>query len=476
MSGYLLELAGTETTLAMLRSVKTVQALSWTPIRCFQRGYTKDGRLQKVVLVDGCRIPFMMSNTEYKSLWAYDLGRMALHGLLQKTAIEPSIIDRVVMGTVIQEPYTSNVAREAVLASGFPDTVPAHTVTMACISSNQAISTCADLIATGHADTAIASGTETMSDVPIRFSRELRKRMISASKIKSPLGYLSLLKGLKLKHFVPEAPAISEFSTNEVMGSSADRLAAAWGVSRKEQDVYALRSHQLAHEAHEKGLLKDEIISTKPAPHFNVCEKDNGIRADSTLEKLGTLKPAFIKPHGTITAANSSFLTDGASATLLMSEQKAKDLGYTPKASLFDYIYVSQDPKDELLLGPAYAVVRLLDRHGLTLNDIDVFEFHEAFAGQVLANLNALDSDSFCDQKARRGSKSKGKMGRVDMDKLNTRGGSLSLGHPFGATGCRLVTTAANRLLSEGKEIALVAACAAGGQGHAMLIHAYPQK
>lgn len=430
------------------------------------------GQLRKVVLVEGVRIPFATSGTAYKSLSSHDLGRMALSGLITRTGLNPTSIDRIIMGTVIQEPKTSNVARESALGAGIPNSVPCHTVTMACISSNQAISTGVDLIRTGQADIIVASGTETMSDVPIRFSRPIRQKLIAATKVKNPAGYLKLLAGISLKDLAPEAPAIAEFSTGETMGRSADRLAAAFGVTRREQDELAVRSHKLAADALEKGLLKDELVTVRPAPTFEPFEVDNGVRGDSSLEKLSTLKPAFIKPHGTVTAGNASFLTDGASATLLMTEEKAKELGYKPKAYLKDYIYVGQDPKEELLLGPAYATARILDRNGLGLKDVDVFEFHEAFAAQIGANLKALESDKFCTEKiGRKG----GKVGTIPLEKFNTLGGSLSLGHPFGATGCRLVTTAANRLRREDGKFALVAACAAGGLGHAMLIERYPQ-
>eukprot|EP01098_Paradermamoeba_levis_P003859 TRINITY_DN1702_c0_g1_i1.p1 TRINITY_DN1702_c0_g1~~TRINITY_DN1702_c0_g1_i1.p1 ORF type:complete len:453 (-),score=164.74 TRINITY_DN1702_c0_g1_i1:151-1509(-) len=432
---------------------------------------TPQSSLPQAVLIDGVRIPFQTSGTGYKNLLAHDLGRMALQGLLNKTAIEPSKIDQLIMGTVIQESKTSNVARESALGAGIPNSVPCHTVTMACISSNKAISTGVDAIKAGQSEIVVASGTETMSDVPIRLSRALRARLLASQKVKSFGGYLNLLKGLKMSDITVELPAIAEFSTGETMGKSADRLAAAFKVSRREQDEFALASHLRAFEAHKKGLYQDEIVPALVPPTFGPVTNENGVRGDSTYEKMASLKPAFIKPHGTVTAANASFLTDGASATLLMSEKKALELGYKPKAILKEYVYAAQDPKEELLLGPAYATARLLQKLGLTLKDIDVWEFHEAFAGQVLAVMKALDSEQFCKDKIQ----VKSKVGLVPFEKLNTLGGSLSLGHPFGATGCRLVTTAANRLIRENGQYAVIAACAAGGLGHAMVIQRYPQ-
>lgn len=408
-----------------------------------------------------------MSGTEFDNMMPHDLQREALRGLQQRTNLDPSTVDYAICGTVIQEVKTSNVAREALLSAGWSDRVAAHTVTQACISANQAMSTCANLIAMGNADICVAGGVESMSDVPIRFSKPLRKRMIASRKVKSTLGYLQLLSGLKGKDFAPEAPGVAEFSSNEVMGHSADRLASFFGVTRKEQDEFALRSHLFAEKATASGLLRD-VLPVRPIGKAAYVTKDNGIRV-STPEKLAALKPAFIKPHGTVTAANSSFLTDGASAVLLMSEDKAKQMGHKPLAFLREFVYVAQDPKDQLLLGPAYAVPKVLAKAGLTLKDIDVFEFHEAFAGQIIANLKALDSDSFAKKFMGRTEK----VGQIPLEKFNLWGGSLSLGHPFGATGCRLVTTAANRLIKENGKYALVAACAAGGIGHAMIVERY---
>ncbi|OCT79154.1 hydroxyacyl-CoA dehydrogenase trifunctional multienzyme complex subunit beta S homeolog isoform X1 [Xenopus laevis] len=424
--------------------------------------------VKNVVIVDGVRTPFLLSGTTYADLMPHDLARTALQGLLQRTNVPREVVDYIVYGTVIQEVKTSNVAREAALGAGFSDKTPAHTVTMACISSNQAMTTGVGLIASGQCDVIVAGGVEFMSDVPIRHSRKMRKTMLSLNKAKTLGQRLSVISRIRPNYLAPELPAVAEFSTSESMGHSADRLAAAFSVSRVEQDEYALRSHTLAKKAQDAGLLSD-IIPYK-VPGRETVEKDNGIRP-SSMEQMTKLKPAFIKPHGTVTAANSSFLTDGASAVLIMSEEKALAMGYKPKAYLRDFVYVSQDPKDQLLLGPAYATPKVLERAGLTLADIDVFEFHEAFSGQILSNLKAMDSDWFAQNYMGR----KAKVGAPALDKFNMWGGSLSLGHPFGATGCRLVMAAAHRLKKEGGQYGLVAACAAGGQGHGMIVELYPQ-
>lgn len=287
-------------------------------------------------------------------------------------------------------------------------------------------------------------------------------------KVKTFGGYLSLLKGVGLKDLSLELPAIAEFSTGEIMGQSADRLASAFGVTREEQDQFALLSHTNAQAAQDNGTLAKDIVPVLTKDGF--VDKDNGIKVAS-LEKLASLKPAFIKPHGTVTAASSSFLTDGASACLITTEQKALDLGLKPKAYLRNYKFVAQDPKDQLLLGPAYAVGQVLERAGLTLNDMGVLEFHEAFAGQILGCIKAMGSEKF----AKDMMNGRSKIGDVDMTKLNTEGGSLSLGHPFGATGVRLAFTTANRLIREDKQFGILAACAAGGQGVAQILERYPQ-
>lgn len=419
-----------------------------------------------VVFVDGCRTPFLRSGTAFADQRAYDLARMALKGLLTRTAIDPGAVERVILGNVVQDVETTNVAREAAMGAGFPRQVPAFTVSMACISSNVAVTSAAELIRSGQADVVVAGGTETLSDIPIRFRKNVRRKLFEARRAKSPSAYLKLLRGLRPSDLLPEVPSIAEYSTGETMGESADRLAAAFGISREQQDAYALRSHHLAAEATAAGLLRDEIVPVAVPPDFEPIEQDNGIRADTSAAKLAALPPAFVKPFGTVTAGNASYLTDGASAVLLMARERADALGYEPRAVLRAYVYVAQDPGEELLLGPAYAIPAVLARAGLTLADIDVFELHEAFAGQVLAVLEALASPTFARERLNQSEA----VGTIPMERLNRHGGSLSLGHPFGATGARLVTSAVNRLHRENGRLALVAACAAGGQGHALLL------
>lgn len=424
---------------------------------------------KKVVVIDGCRTPFLRSGTDYVDLMSYQIAQFAIKGLLTKTGIDPKEVGRVIMGTVISNIKTSNVAREAALTAGIPNTTPCHTVAMACISANRAISTAYAEILAGQYDVAIAGGVDSTSDTPIGFRKEMRKKLFNAQKLKGLGDTLKFVFSLSIKDFFPEKPAVAEYSTNRVMGQDCDIMAARFKISREEQDEFALRSHLLAAKAWDEGKLDDEVCEVSLPPKFAPIKKDNGVRGDSKLEKLQKLRPAFDKKFGTLTAANSSFLTDGAAATLLITEEKAKELGLTPKAEIVDYVFTGGDLMTELLLGPAYSIAKILDKTGLTLEDMDVIELHEAFAGQVLSNLKALASDEFAQKHL---GKEKA-VGKVNMDKMNLWGGSLSIGHPFGATGSRLVTTAANRLQKEGGKYALIAACAAGAHGHAMILKKY---
>ena len=422
--------------------------------------------MREVAFIDGIRTPFLRSQTDFASFSAFDLGRFALSGLINRTKLNGSLIQHLYFGNVIQDINTSNIARELTLASGLPDSIPATTVSMACISSNVAFTSAVNALITGEANAAIAGGVEVMSDIPIRFRKKFRQKLLETQKYRKPTDWFKLFKGLRPSDLLPEIPSISEYSTGETMGKSSDKMSAKYGVSRQEQDEYAIRSHQLAAEATEKGLLSNEIVPVGINSGESIIKSDNGIRGDSTLEKLSSLRPAFIKPHGTATAGNSSFLTDGASAALLMEKEYALQHGYHPKALIRGFSYVAKKPGDELLIGPALAVPIVLNSMNLTLNDIDVFEFHEAFAGQMCTVLKAINSTRFAKENLNRDKK----VGEIPMDKLNRWGGSLSIGHPFGATGTRLITTAANRLIHEDGRFALIAACAAGGQGHAMIL------
>jgi acetyl-CoA acyltransferase len=419
-----------------------------------------------VFIVDGVRTPFLRSGTGFADLMVYELGTRVIAGLLAKTDLDPKRVDRLVFGTVIQEPRTSNLAREIVLASSLPNSLPAFTVSAACASSNVAIASAAEAIAVGAADIIIAGGGETLSDVPIRFSRPVRQRLMASQKARSPAEYMRLLAGLKPVDVLPDTPAIAEFSTGLSMGENAERLAKRFSITRQSQDLFALASHQRAAKANLDGLFTDQIVPTPAPPSYAPLTADNGVRPDSTLEKLSSLPSIYDRKFGTVTAGNASFLTDGAAACLLMSEEALKAHGFVPLARIFAQELVALDPLEELLLGPAFAIPRLLDAAGITLEEVGVIELHEAFASQMLANLAAMANADFCRTRMGRDAA----VGTIDPAKLNAWGGSLAIGHPFGATGARLVTTAARRMVAEDARWGLVAACAAGALGHAMLL------
>ena len=416
---------------------------------------------RRVVVVDGCRTPFCRSGTAFTDLKSYDLGRMAVSGLLHRTAIDPEVVDLLVMGTVISDPATSNLGREVVLASQLPSSCPAYTVSVACVSSLQSFLDAARAIATGGADVAIAAGAETLSDAPIRYRRSVRKRLIKAQKARGPGDYLALLKGLGPSDLLPEPVALAEYSTGEIMGENCERLAKRYGINREVQDAYAARSHQRAAAATADGSLGAQIVPAFVPPKGTAVREDNGIRGDSTMESLAKLQPAFDRRFGTITAGNSSYLTDGGAAVLLASEEAAKRFGLEPIATLRSAAVAALDPLEELLLGPALTLPQSLDAAGLQLADIEVVELHEAFAAQVLAVLQLLDDPDWCSERLGRDEP----VGAIELDRLNKWGGSLSVGHPFGATGARLITNCCQRMVVEEAKHGVVAACAAGAIG-----------
>lgn len=421
---------------------------------------------REVVLVRGSRTPFLRNNGAYKNLMSHDLGRFAVQGLLAKSGLDPALVELVVMGTVVQDPRTSNVAREISLGAGIPATTPAFTTTLACISSNVAATTATEMLRSGQASTAIVGGAETFSDPPIRLSKALRQALVKMQKAKGPGDYLKILSRLSPKDILPDIPSASEFSTGLTMGESCERMAKRFGVSRKEADEFAVRSHVLAARAWKEGILAEEVSPVQLPPEFETISEDDGPRGDSTVEVLAKLRPAFDKEHGINTAGNSSFLTDGASAVLLMTAERAAELGQKPKAILRDYVYGAGDPLEELLLGPVFTIPLLLKKNDLKISDIGVWEIHEAFAAQMVAVLKCLASNDFA--KSRLGLEEAA--GEIPLDKLNIWGGSLSIGHPFGATGGRLLTTAAHRLERSGERYAIISGCAAGGHGSAILL------
>ncbi|MXX70995.1 MAG: acetyl-CoA C-acyltransferase FadI [Gemmatimonadetes bacterium] len=417
-------------------------------------------------IIAGCRTPFVRSGTHFRNLTAIDLGRHAVTELVARTGISPETVEHLVYGTVLHDPQAPNIAREVGLPT-LPKDVPAVTVSRACASANQAIADGANLIEAGCADVVVAGGAECLSRIPILASDRLSKTLVSASRAKTLGARLRAFARLRPRDLLPVAPAIAEYSTGESMGQAAERMARENGISREDQDLWALRSHRKAHAGTGDGRLTDEIAPFHVPPRYDVTvDRDNGIRADTSIEALSALRPVFDREYGSVTAGNASPLTDGASAVLLASPRRASELGLEPLGYLRSYAITALDPAGQLLQGPAYAAPIALDRAGLTMADIDLLEMHEAFAAQVLSNLQAWDSDDFCRKELGR----PGKVGHPDPDVINVMGGSIAIGHPFGATGGRLTTTLLNELRRRDGQFGLVTVCAAGGMGFAMVL------
>jgi len=423
-----------------------------------------EGMGRRVAIVEGCRTPFAKSGTDFKRLSAVDLGKVAVKELISRTNLDVDEIDHLVYGTVVQSVQEPNIAREVGLGSGIPPTVPAFTVGRACASSNQAITSAAEQIALGMADVVIAGGAESLTDIPILFSDEMRDALVAASKARSLGERLKAFGRIRPVHLKPMTPAIAEPTTGLTMGQSAERMAQQNGIGREEQDRWALRSHRLAAAATEDGRLTREI-----APVYLdgiAVTRDNGIRADTSLEKLATLRPAFDRQYGTVTAGNASPLTDGGSAVLLMSEEKARALGYTPLGYIRSYAYASLDPGDQLLQGPVFAAPVALDRAGLTMKDIDLLDMHEAFAAQVLSNMQWFESREIAEKRLGRAQP----IGLPDEERINVLGGSIAIGHPFGATGGRITISLLNELKRRDQRFGMLTVCAAGAMGFAMVV------
>lgn len=425
-----------------------------------------NGNGRRVAIVAGVRTPFAKSGTALRKLSAVDLGRWCVSELVQRTDLDGQLVDAIVFGTVVPSVLAPNIAREVALLPHFPKSIPAFTVSRACASANQAITDGADQITLGHADVVIAGGAESLSTVPILHSRGFADALVAASRAKSVRGRVKALSRIRPRDLVPITPAIAEPSTGETMGQSAEKMAKINHIEREEQDQFALRSHRLAHAGTLDGRLTAEIAPVWVPPSYETSlATDNGIREDTTIEQLRALRPVFDRTYGTVTAGNSSPLTDGAAAVLLMSEDRARALGYRPLGFIRSYAYAALDPGEQLLMAPVLAAPVALARAGLTLRDIDLVEMHEAFAAQVLSNLRGFESRAW----AERAGFSE-PVGEVDRARLNVMGGSIAIGHPFGATGARITTTLLNELGRRGGQFGLMTVCAAGGMGFAMVV------
>jgi acetyl-CoA acyltransferase len=419
------------------------------------------------VVVAGLRTPFAKRQTAFKNFSPLDLGKLVCAELLERVDLDPKIVDQIVFGQVIPSTQAPNVAREIVLGIGIPPEITAYTVSKACITSYQTTVNVLQAIQEGAIECGIAGGTESASDVPIMVSKSFQDALHQASSAKTMVKRLAAFRKLSLSDLLPRPPAIAEPSTGETMGEAAERMAKENAISREAQDEFARRSHQRAAQAWQEGKFADEVMAVHIAPDFKeTLVEDNLLRPESDMATYAKLKPVFDKKYGTVTAGNSSPLTDGASALLLMNEAKAKALGMPILGKIRSYAFAALDPFDQLLLGPAYATPIALERAGMTLADMDLIDMHEAFAATVLSTIQAFESATFAREKLNRSQP----IGEVDWNKLNVNGGSIAMGHPFAATGTREIAQTLGELNRRGGGLALCTACAAGGMGAAMIL------
>jgi acetyl-CoA acyltransferase len=420
---------------------------------------------ERIAIIGGVRTPFARARTAYQKMSASQLGGIALREAVSLTGIDPNLIDEIYMGIVSAPAEGSNIAREAQFDSGLPPTIASTGINRYCASAMEAAAGIAAKITSNQIEIGIAGGVESISSVRALFSLEATNYFQDIAKAKTMGQRLGMLSKFKGAFLAPNAPGIKEPTTGLTMGQSADLMARHFKVGRTEQDQYALESHQKANAAWEKGFFSSHVCKVA-TPDGKVIERDTDVRADSSLEKLGKLRPVFYQ-DGTITAGNASPLTAGASAVLMMKESRAKALGLKPIGFLKSYAAAGVDIQNEpLLIGPVYAIPKALKMAGLTWDQLDLYEVHEAFAGQVLATLRAVESDVFAKEKLGLSQA----IGRIDSSKLNPNGGSISMGHPFGATGGRLILQTLHQLKASGKQYGLISVCAAGGLGSVMIL------
>jgi len=421
---------------------------------------------ERIAVVAGLRTPFARQATAFHGVPAVDLGKMVVNEMLKKHEVDPTIIDQLVFGQVVQMPEAPNIAREIVLGTGMNVHTDAYSVSRACATSFQSTVNVAESIMAGIVDVGVAGGADSSSVAPIGVSKKFARTLLDLSKAKTFGQKFNLIRQLGFKDIMPVPPAVAEYSTGLSMGQTAEQMAKTHGISRQDQDALAHRSHTLATESWAQGKLAGEVMTAHPEPYKQFIDKDNCIRENSVLDGYARLKPVFDRKHGSVTAANSTALTDGASAILLMREGRAKELGYKPLGYIKSYAFAAIDVWEDMLMGPSFASPLALKRAGMELADLDLIEMHEAFAAQALANMKMFASDKFAQHHLGRDKA----IGDIDMTKFNVMGGSLAYGHPFAATGTRLITQTLNELNRRGGGVGLTTACAAGGLGAAMIV------
>ncbi|GGW62399.1 acetyl-CoA C-acyltransferase FadI [Alishewanella tabrizica] len=421
---------------------------------------------ERIAIVAGLRTPFAKQATEFHGVSALDLGKLVVNELLIRSELDPALVEQVVYGQVVQMPEAPNIAREIVLGTGMSVHTDAYSISRACATSFQSVANIAESMMAGITQIGIAGGADSSSVLPIGVSKKLARALVDLNKARTFGQKLAIFRRLGLKDLFPVPPAVAEYSTGLSMGDTAEQMAKTHGISRASQDEMAHRSHTLAAAAWQSGKLAGEVMTAHVEPYSRFLQMDNNIRLESKLESYAKLKPVFDRVHGTVTAATSTPLTDGASAVLMMTESRAKALGYKPLGYIRSYAFAAIGVYDDMLMGPSYATPIALDRAGLTLADLTLIEMHEAFAAQALANVKMFSSRKFAQEKLGRDQA----IGDIDMDKFNVNGGSLAYGHPFAATGTRLIVQTLNELNRRGGGIGLTTACAAGGLGAAMIV------
>jgi len=421
---------------------------------------------ERIAIVAGLRTPFAKQATAFHGIPAVDLGKVVVNELLQQYDVDVNIIEQLVFGQVVQMPEAPNIAREIVLGTGMNVHTDAYSVSRACATSFQSTVNVTESIMAGTIDVGIAGGADSSSVAPIGVSKLLARTLLDLTKTKTLSQKIKLIRKLTFKDLLPVAPAVAEYSTGISMGQTAEQMAKTYQISRQDQDALAHRSHTLAAQSWQEGKLAGEVMTAHTEPYKSFIDKDNCIRENSSLESYAKLRPVFDRKHGTVTAATSTPLTDGGAAILLMREDKAKALGYQPLGYIKSYAFTATDVWQDMLMGPSYATPLALQRAGMELGDVDLIEMHEAFAAQTLANMKMFASKTFAEQYLGR----KKAIGEIDMDKFNVMGGSIAYGHPFAATGARLIIQTLNELNRRGGGIGLTTACAAGGLGAAMIV------
>lgn len=422
---------------------------------------------ERVAVVAGLRTPFARQLTAFSDLNAIQLGTMVTTELLARLDLDPALVERFVYGQVGILPEAPNMAREVMLSAGLPPSTDAYSISRACATSFQTTADVAQAIRLGDIEIGMAGGADSTSVLPIQFSRKLSRAFIHSTRAKGVLAKLKLFRGIRPKDFAPRPPAVRDYTTNLGMGEIAEQMAKNHGISREAQDEFALRSHQRAARAWDEGKLADEVMTAFVPPYDREpLQQDNNVRADSTMDALGRLRPAFDRRHGTVTAANSTPLTDGASTLVLMKESRARELGYDPLGFIRSSAFAAIDPFNDALMGPSHAAPVALDRAGLKLHDMTLVDMHEAFASQTLANINNWPSKRFARDVLGRDEA----IGEIDWERFNVLGGSIAYGHPFAATGGRMIIQTLNELRRRGGGVALTTACAAGGLGAAMVL------